>query len=178
MNVFYTNDCPIKSAHEHCLVHMNKMIVEYAQLLSCAHHVLDGDNAIAGIYKKTHVNHPSAVWVRKSSEHYEWVWFCAMQLCENYFKLRGKQHATYEKLCILADFPVSISNAKFKQPPVAADDEYKAIAVISGACVAYQKYLTAKFHEWQSRARKVAVDFISTPSWFGWSDHIHDECKV
>ena len=84
MNVFYTNDCPIQSANEHVRVHQVKMIVEYAQLLSSAHHELDGANAIEGIYKKTHVNHPSAVWVRKSSQHYSWVWRCAMRLCESY----------------------------------------------------------------------------------------------
>ena len=40
MNVFYTNDCPNLAALDHCRIHRNKMIVEYAQLLSTAHHEL------------------------------------------------------------------------------------------------------------------------------------------
>jgi hypothetical protein len=72
MNVFFTNECPIQAANEHVRVHQVKMIVEYAQLLSTAHHVVDGDNAINGIYKQTHTNHPSAIWVRKSADNYEW----------------------------------------------------------------------------------------------------------
>jgi hypothetical protein len=64
MNIFYTNENPIIAAQDHCLVHQNKMIIEYAQLLSSAHHILDGEYAIDGIYKATHKNHPSAIWVR------------------------------------------------------------------------------------------------------------------
>lgn len=44
MNIFTTNDCPIISAQEMCDKHVVKMIVEYAQLMSTAHRVLDGKN--------------------------------------------------------------------------------------------------------------------------------------
>ena len=67
------------------------MIVEYAQLLSTAHRVLDGEeyegrtannrrirrfkmadsNVENTLYKASHINHPSAVWVRQSSQHYQ-----------------------------------------------------------------------------------------------------------
>ena len=39
--------------------------------ISTAHRVLDGDTAAdAGAYQITHKNHPSAIWVRQSADHY------------------------------------------------------------------------------------------------------------
>lgn len=60
MNIFYTHHLPSECARDHCDKHVVKMIIEYAQLLSTAHHVLDGDSARDGIYRLTHKNHPSA----------------------------------------------------------------------------------------------------------------------
>lgn len=168
MNVFYTNDDPIQAAHEHCYVHVVKMIVEYAQLLSTAHHVLDKDEALEGIYKLTHCNHPSAVWTRECSEHYNWVHTCAMELCAIYTQVTGKTHKTQVMLELLSVLPKNIESKTFKQPPVAAPDEFKALAVFNGATVAYQKYLCAKFKEWLTRAeRPIKVEFkVETPHWY------------
>ena len=166
MNVFFTNECPIQSANEHNYVHQAKMIVEYSQLLSSAHHALDADNAIDGIYKKTHVNHPSAVWVRKSYDHYVWVWGCAMQLCANYTTRTGKVHKTQLTLDILAKTPDNIAHLGFTNPPVAAPDEFKKLAVFGDTCKAYQEYLCDKFSEWQSRAKPIKVEFDEVPEWY------------
>ena len=43
MNIFYLDNDPIKSAELHCDKHVVKMIIEYAQLMSTAHRVLDGE---------------------------------------------------------------------------------------------------------------------------------------
>ena len=43
MNIFYLNRDPIKCALQHCDKHVVKMIIEYAQLMSTAHRVLDGE---------------------------------------------------------------------------------------------------------------------------------------
>lgn len=166
MNVFFTNECPIQAANEHNYVHARKMIVEYSQLLSSAHHELDGDNAIDGIYKKTHVNHPSAVWVRKSYDHYVWVLECAKQLCALYTERNGKIHKTEAILDLLAVTPVNIPEHGFVKPPVSAPDEFKAIAVFGDVCKAYQQYLCAKFAEWQSRAKPMKVEFDNVPHWY------------
>lgn len=166
MNVFFTNECPIQSANEHNFVYQVKMIVEYSQLLSSAHHELDVDNAIDGIYKKTHVNHPSAVWVRKSYDHYVWVWECAKQLCALYTARTGKVHKTEAILDLLASAPTNIPENGFVNPPVAAPDEFKALAVFGDTCKAYQKYLCAKFAEWQSRAKPMKVEFDVVPEWY------------
>lgn len=165
MNVFFTNQCPVKSARDHNKKHRNKMIVEYAQLLSSAHHLLDGDNAIDGIYKKTHQNHPSAVWCRKSITHYDWVLDCAFELCAMYTRDTGKVHKTQVILELLRQPPINIPALPFVEPPVAAPDEFKAVAIFKGAAVAYQQYLVSKFKEWQQRDKPIAVEFDYKPDW-------------
>ena len=59
MNIFVTNECPVQAAIEHNDVHLRKQLIEAGQLLSTAHHFLDG---VVVAMKPTHYNHPSAVW--------------------------------------------------------------------------------------------------------------------
>ena len=42
MNIFYLHEDPQVSAKMHCDKHVVKMIIEYAQMLSTAHRMLDG----------------------------------------------------------------------------------------------------------------------------------------
>jgi len=81
MNIFYLDKDPRICAENHCDKHCVKMILEYAQLLSTAHRVLDGDpnqelpdGRQDVLYKATHVNHPSAVWVRQNEANYKWLY--------------------------------------------------------------------------------------------------------
>ena len=46
MNIFMLSRCPIAAAQAQADKHICKMVVETAQLLSTAHHILDGDDAI------------------------------------------------------------------------------------------------------------------------------------
>ena len=43
MNVFFLDTRPDTAAEMHCDKHVTKMIIEYGQLLSTAHRVLDDD---------------------------------------------------------------------------------------------------------------------------------------
>jgi hypothetical protein len=88
MNIFYLHHDTKICAQYHNDKHCIKMILESAQLLSTAHRVIDGTQTIelvngrkrkrwsldnpaldSVLYKATHVNHPSSVWVRQSSEN-------------------------------------------------------------------------------------------------------------
>ena len=91
MNIFHLDNDPIKAAQMMCDKHIVKMIVEYAQLMSTAHRVLDGEEYLdktannrnirrwyhpeydGFLYKASHVNHPSNIWVRESDENYFWL---------------------------------------------------------------------------------------------------------
>jgi hypothetical protein len=91
MNIFYLHNDPKTCAEMHVDKHCVKMILEYAQLLSTAHRVLDGiqvvglsksgrkqtryelsDNRDGILYSATHINHPSAIWCRKGIVQYRW----------------------------------------------------------------------------------------------------------
>lgn len=165
MNIFYTNENPLLAAEDHCKVHMRKMIVEYAQILSAAHHVLDGDQAIQGIYKLTHKNHPSALWLRTGQYQYEWVLDCALTLCKLYTKDTGKVHKSQEILERLCDLPQNLPLTEWQDPPVAAPDKFKALAIFNGTVYAYREYMKSKFEEWQQRDKPIKVEFITTPEW-------------
>lgn len=139
MNIFYLHECPFVSAKAMTNKHCVKMILESAQLLSTAHHILDGDNAKHKdkLYKKTHHNHPSAVWVRGSKDNYMWLYKHFIALSTEYTIRYGKIHLTYEKLAsYLQEYPNNIPEGKFTQPPQAMPDIYKDYDSVQ----AYRRY--------------------------------------
>lgn len=169
MNIFSTNECPKQSAREHCYRHVVKMVLEYHQLLSTAHRVLDGD-AYAdsqGLYKATHKNHPSSIWCRESSEHYQWLYTMLCELHSIYEAHSGKTHASKRILQALEKTPENIPDNGFVMPTPAMDDKFKAVAIFHGRCVAYQEYLKEKFQEWLDRDKPLKVEFpCGIPEWY------------
>lgn len=91
MNIFFLSSKPRECAEFHCDKHVVKMIVEYCQLLSTAHH-LCSTNPPAGIYKSTHQNHPSAIWVREGVSNYTWLHRLLKHLCSEYTHRYGRIH--------------------------------------------------------------------------------------
>jgi hypothetical protein len=70
MNIFYIDRNIQKCAEAHCDKHVNKMILEGAQLLASAQHLTNPDaSMITELYKLTHKNHPDAIWVRSAINH-------------------------------------------------------------------------------------------------------------
>lgn len=94
MNIFFLDDDVTKCAQYHNDKHAVKMVLEYAQLLSTAHHVHDSP-LIPHVYKKTHVNHPSAVWTRSSKSAYQYVLDLFEATALEYEYRYGKIHKTY-----------------------------------------------------------------------------------
>ena len=126
MNIFFTHHCPDASARDHCDKHLVKMILETAQLLSTAHH-LEGDPAdVPGIYKPTHRNHPSAVWVRETSSNYTWAYDLFVALCREYSVRYGRVHLTETKLRdALMTMPRHITRAELTPPPACMPSEFR-----------------------------------------------------
>lgn len=151
MNIFATNECPKICAQEHCDVHLVKMILETAQLLSTAHVVLDG---VQVAYKKTHQNHPSAIWVRESVGNYTWTFRLLEELIEEYQFRTGKTHKTKQHLKCLTVPPENIPDGQRTPFSMAMPEEHKVVSVFHGPCAAYHSYLNQKFKEWQSREDK------------------------
>lgn len=178
MNIFYLSNDPVEAAQAHLDKHVVKMILEYAQLLSTAHRIIDGtectrlsktgrkqkhwsleDNRDSVLYAATHINHPSAVWARSSSCNYEWLYklFCAT--CDEYTHRYGKVHLTDTKLrSILKKHPTRIGKSKtWVGPTPAMPDECK---IVGDPLASYKKYYIDKkadMAKWTNR---------EPPEWF------------
>ncbi len=126
MNIFFLHRNPRVAAKAMTNKHVVKMIVESAQLLSTAHHVLDDEEATAGIYKSTHKNHPSAKWVRDSLSHYQWVYNHFLSLCQEYTNRYKKIHKTERTLShLIANPPKGLIDRGFNFPPTAMPQKYR-----------------------------------------------------
>jgi hypothetical protein len=177
MNIFYLHNDPKKCAELHADKHVVKMILEYAQLLSTAHRVLDGticdtftnsgrrkkayiiaDSRNDFLYSSTHINHPSAIWVRHSYENYEWLYKLFIAVLNEYTYRYGKIHATARLIDVLYTPPIHIpKGVGFTEPTPAMPDEYKVSGNSVRSYINY--YLGAKQHlaSWKKR---------QTPEWF------------
>jgi len=179
LNIFYLSHNPVECAKFHVDRHTTKMVLEYAQLLSTAHRVLDGveliglsdsgrkkkfwtlgDSRDYTLYKATHINHPSAVWARQSAENYLWLANMLIALCEEYTYRYGKIHKTERDglaYVLLKNIPHNIGNSGFTQPTPAMPDEVK---IAGDSIKSYRNYyINNKTHlaSWKKR---------STPGWY------------
>jgi len=183
MNVFFLSEEPEKCAIEHVDKHVVKMNVEYAQLLSTAHRVLDGTywegRSTTGrkvsrffleegelnqkLYLAAHINHPSAKWVRKSKANYDWLYKLWMSLGREFTYRYGKMHKSIQDLQIyLIDAPANISDGPFTEPPPAMT-QFPECIVPGDSIKSYRNYYwTAKkdFAVWTKRDK---------PTW--WQDY-------
>lgn len=146
MNIFYLSRDPVEAAGLQCDRHVVKMILETAQLLSTAHHELDGESPA---YKPTHKNHPSAVWVRESLDHYEWTVYHLGALGREYERRYKKTHKTIrEHFKALQQAPVALQGIRgFTDPPQCMPDECKRVDPVLG----YQVYYNYKADDWDAR---------------------------
>jgi hypothetical protein len=130
MNIFALDKSPILAAQSQCDSHVIKMILESAQMLCTAHRVLDGTKVVGKrngrkytyyehssdalhegglLYKATHVNHPSNIWCRSTSDNYCWLYDHFIALCDEYTYRYGKVHLTDKKFRqLLFTTPVNI----------------------------------------------------------------------
>lgn len=173
MNIFYLHENPQTCAQYHVDKHCVKMIVESAQLLSTAHRVLDG-NEIVGhtrtgrrakrwvlpdsretvLYHATHVNHPSAVWCRKTDKNYLWLAELLEQLCVEYTYRYEKIHKIEQTGLMQAlknKFPTNIPIGDFSPPTPAMPDEYKVAGNILQSYHNYYNGEKQRMFNWKKR---------------------------
>ncbi len=155
MNMFYLDKNPQKCAEYHYDIHVNKMILESAQLLSTAHRVLDGkrtpyrdkvgnlrytyilENELEDIlYKPTHINHPVAIWVRKGCGNYKYLYDLYISLCNEYEYRFRKIHKSSQLAKYLEKYPNKIEYRPFSEPSIATNDNCR----LQDAIESYRKY--------------------------------------
>ena len=172
MNIFVLDNDAVESARMMCDKHVVKMILESCQLLSTAHHVLDGEPLYINtgkrkyktyictkknICKSTMINHPCTIWARETRANYIWLWRHAYALCNEYKQRYGKVHAMESMLMNeLYDPPLNIPKGKITAFAQAMPEQYKD----PNAVVAYRKYYInekVRFAKWKNS---------KTPDWF------------
>jgi hypothetical protein len=152
------------------------MTLEYGQLMSTAHRVLDGqpyygktknnrniqrwllpDSREEIVWKASHFNHPSGIWVRQSADHYTWLYSLWLEMLSEYTHRYGKKHAAERMKPVFSTLPKNIPHAGWlSEPPPAMPDEYK----VSDTIISYRNYYQGdkkSFASWKKR---------DTPSWF------------
>ena len=140
MNIFYLDKNPATAAKVQYNKHVVKMILESAQMLCTAHHVYGNPDDVP--YKQAHLNHPSTVWVRENSLHYDWLYEHMMALGDEYNKRYNKIHLSIKKCLHLWRQPENIPHEPWEQPPQCMPDEYKDECSIQ----AYWNYYIGEKH--------------------------------
>lgn len=158
MNIFYLSFDVDECAQQMVDKHVVKMILEYCQLLSTAHRVLDGVKVqelskngrrvtrykLEGspkCYEATHVMHPSAVWVRKSDCNYVWLFTMLEALLKEYTHRYSRVHKCSELIPFLRNIPMHIPIDRFTDPTPAMPDEFK---VPGDSIASYRRYYLGK----------------------------------
>ena len=123
MNIFYLDKDPITAAVVQYNKHVVKMILESAQMLCAAHHILGDPDDVP--YKLAHKNHPCTIWTRENSLHYDWLYEHMMALGNEYEDRYGRVHMSIDKCKHLNIHPENIPHESFEQPPQCMPDKYK-----------------------------------------------------
>ena len=180
MNIFYLHEDPIQNAKWHIDKHIVKMPIEYAQLMSTAHRLLDGEmylgNTAIGhnikrwklhderediLYKASHINHPSAIWVRESIENYFQMYKLYMAVLAEFTNRYGKIHGSSKPSIALIRPPSNIPMVKGTQLPQCMPEMCK---VKDNPILAYRNYYIVEknsFASWKNR---------EIPEWFQTKD--------
>ena len=169
MNIFYLNKDPKSCAQEHLDKHVVKMILEYAQLLSTAHRLLDGteyegksisgrkamrwkldDDREDNLYLASHMKHPSGIWCRKTSSNYTWLYTLWRDLMTEYTFRYGKHHVAEKLIPYLDNLPKNIRIDNITSMPQCMPDQYK----VADSIEAYHNYYIGdkqRFAVWTNR---------------------------
>ena len=183
MNIFYTNNDPKQCAMDHMDKHVIKQILEYAQLLSTAHRVLDGvpvvsrrattgrqytsyrldDDRDGVLYSATHINHPSAIWCRQSIANYDWLHSLLVELCKEYTYRYGKVHKCERDglVKLLGIYPKNLKPRLFTEPTPAMPDDVK---VLGNSLESYRNYYIknkSKLASWSGKINSRPI-----PEWY------------
>jgi len=179
LNIFYIDEDPRQCAEWMVDRHVVKMILETAQLLSTAHRVLDGKETIVEgwvdefgvkhkkkklwvladgrddvLYRATHINHPSAIWVRTSVENYNWLVDHLFALGDE-FRYRydkPQAHASIIKMGYeLQSPPHNLKEWDWTPMPCCMPDCYKTS---DNPVICYRNYYRdakSELHSWKKR---------------------------
>ena len=149
MNIFYLDEKTSEAAKLHCDKHVVKMIVEYGQLLSTAHRVLDGE-----LYIDSSSGRKIKRWQHPDSDFEANLYKACKEYTHRYRVISSlsKDHATYIKLGkYLASYPVNLPFDKDATAvPQCMPDDVKSDDPVDAYQNYYIKY-KKDFARWTNR---------------------------
>ena len=134
MNIFFTDEDPIKAAQSLCDKHVVKMVLESAQILCSVINVINNEQIAP--YRTTHKNHPCVKWAMLSPQNFDWLHRHAMALCKEYTFRYDKRHKSQNVIEWCGNNRVTKLLSDFTSPAQAMPDEYKH----SNPVIAYRQY--------------------------------------
>lgn len=142
MNIFFLDSNFELAAQYLGNKHLVKAVLETAQLLSTAQHLLASPVNETKVYRATHVNHPINKWCRANCQNYEWTCRYGLALCKEYTFRYSKRHKSQNVIeYCYNNYPYNLPLAIDMTPPAQAmPDEYKGPNTIEGVVEAYRRY--------------------------------------
>ena len=158
MNIFIFSEDIEENVKSHCDKHCVKMIVEYAQLLSTAHHLKESSVDLSKIYKPTHKNHPSTLWTISSEGNYNYLYNLFIALSKEYSRRYKRVHKTFATLGDILKVPPKglRSSTRSSFAIVVSNNQDTS----KGAVEAYREYFVKE-------KRHIATwKYSEVPKWF------------
>jgi hypothetical protein len=160
MQIFYVDSDPHKCAKALCNKHLIKGILESAQLLCTAHHLIPiwKEDFPVKFYQATYKNHPCAIWVRQCSGNYCWLSQHVIALCHEYTYRYDKIHAS-EPIAQWCSDNIAANTLGFgTNPPQCMPDEYKDEDTVK----AYRRY----YNEYKHKTITMTWTRRNPPEWW------------
>ncbi|MFC4541628.1 hypothetical protein ACFO5R_06785 [Halosolutus amylolyticus] len=156
MNVFWLDDDSRLAAHYHCDQHVNKMLLEAAQVLCTAARENGYDAEF--LYGSTHVGHPVTRWAAESRANWlrlrEHAEALNAEFVERYDK--DGDHASWHVIERIESDEITFPTDEPTPRPQAMPDEYKRPGDPVAAYRAYYAGEKAEWAEW---------NYIEEPPW-------------
>lgn len=162
MNIFAVDRDPIKAAQMLCDQHVNKMILETAQMLS---YVAARYNHPT-LYRATgpHKNHPCTLWAGDSYDNWLWLVTHGLALADEKRRRTGKGHVSEEVIKYYYSNSFGPPKDKIGLTPfaLAMPDSYKEEL---DRVVAYRKFYVGE-KQFFKRGKRPTWKNTKPPSWW------------
>ena len=168
MNIFVTNECPVKSALALDDKRLVKMVLETAQLLSSAVNLSYGDKIAP--YKTAHKGHPCTLWAKQSQGNFQWLLDHGYALGMEYTQRYQKTHKSMLVIAEIDDSDLIKYIPKGPRIPFANCAANASINVsykhLPDTIDAYKQYLAVR---WTNDKRHPTWTNSRPPFWISYS---------
>ncbi len=154
MNIFAVDIRPQRAAKALGDKHVNKMILETAQMMCSAYPKGDAP------YLRAYYNHPCTIWARKCLKNYEWLYHHGMALGKEKVYRFGGSHASIDVIQWCWDnisidiIPESSSMTPFAQ--AMPEEFYHEDSIV--AYRSYYRSAKSHLHKWTKRQAPAWLD--------------------